>query len=44
MTDAGPEEPGSHVIYAVATAESGEHQRDIGNDLSMPVQQSPRAF
>ena len=34
---AGPEDPGSHTICAVVTAEFLEHQRSIGNDLSTPL-------
>jgi uncharacterized protein (DUF2237 family) len=30
------QDPGSHTICAVATAEFLEHQRSIGNDLSRP--------
>ncbi|HYJ67633.1 MAG TPA: DUF2237 domain-containing protein [Nocardioidaceae bacterium] len=33
---AGPEDPGSHTICAVVTAEFLDHQRGIGNDLSTP--------
>lgn len=33
----GPEDPGSHTICAVVTAEFLEHQRKIGNDLITPV-------
>jgi uncharacterized protein len=34
---AGPEDPGSHTICAVVTAEFLDHQRGIGNDLSTPM-------
>ena len=34
---AGPEDPGSHTICAVVTAEFLDHQRGIGNDLSIPI-------
>jgi uncharacterized protein len=34
---AGPEDPGSHTICAVVTAEFLDHQRGIGNDLSTPI-------
>jgi uncharacterized protein (DUF2237 family) len=33
----GPEDPGSHTICAVVTAEFLEHQRRIGNDLTSPA-------
>ena len=33
----GPEDPGSHTICAVVTADFLEHQRRIGNDLSTPL-------
>jgi uncharacterized protein (DUF2237 family) len=33
----GPQDLGSHTICAVATAEFLDHQRSIGNDLSMPM-------
>jgi uncharacterized protein (DUF2237 family) len=36
---AGPEDPGSHTICAVVTAEFLDHQRSIGNDLSTPMPQ-----
>ena len=32
----GPQDPGSHTICAVVTAEFLDHQRSIGNDLSTP--------
>lgn len=32
----GPDDPGSHTICAVVTADFLEHQRRIGNDLSTP--------
>ena len=35
----GPEDPGSHTICVVVTAEFLAHQRSIGNDLSTPVPQ-----
>lgn len=35
----GPEDLGGHTICAVVTAESLEHQRTIGKDLSTPVPQ-----
>jgi uncharacterized protein len=35
--NAGPEDPGSHTICAVVTAEFLDHQRGIGNDLSTPI-------
>jgi uncharacterized protein len=35
----GPEDPGSHTICAVVTAEFLDHQRSIGNDLSTPMPQ-----
>ncbi|MCB0958738.1 MAG: DUF2237 domain-containing protein [Acidimicrobiales bacterium] len=35
----GPQDEGSHTIYAVVTAEFLEHQRSIGNDLSTPMPQ-----
>lgn len=34
---AGPEDPGSHTICAVVTAEFLDHQRGIGNDLATPI-------
>ena len=34
---AGPEDPGSHTICAVVTAEFLDHQRGIGNDLTTPI-------
>jgi len=34
---AGVEDPGSHTVCAVVTAEFLEHQRRIGNDLGTPV-------
>jgi uncharacterized protein len=34
---AGPEDPGSHTICAVVTAEFLDYQRGIGNDLSTPI-------
>jgi uncharacterized protein (DUF2237 family) len=33
----GSEDPGSHTICAVVTAEFLAHQRSIGNDLSTPM-------
>jgi uncharacterized protein (DUF2237 family) len=33
----GPQDPGSHTICGVVTAEFLEHQRSIGNDLSTPM-------
>lgn len=33
---ASPEDPGSHTICAVVTAEFLRHQREVGNDLSTP--------
>ncbi len=33
----GPEDLGSHTICAVVTAEFLEHQRSIGNDLTIPM-------
>jgi uncharacterized protein len=33
----GPDDVGSHTICAVMTAEFLEHQRGIGNDLTMPM-------
>jgi uncharacterized protein len=33
----GAEDVGSHTICAVVTAEFLEHQRSIGNDLTMPM-------
>ncbi len=33
----GPEDPGSHTICAVVSAEFLEHQRSIGNDLVTPI-------
>ncbi len=35
----GPEDPGSHTICAVVTAEFLDHQRLIGNDLTTPMPQ-----
>jgi uncharacterized protein (DUF2237 family) len=35
----GPEDPGSHTICAVVTAEFLDHQRLIGNDLTTPMLQ-----
>ena len=34
--NSGPEDPGSHTVCAVMTAEFLDHQRRIGNDLSSP--------
>lgn len=33
----GPEDPGSHSVCTVVTAEFLEHQRELGNDLSTPI-------
>ncbi len=33
----GPDDPGSHTICAVVTAEFLDHQRRIGNDLTTPA-------
>jgi uncharacterized protein (DUF2237 family) len=35
--NSGPDDPGSHTICAVVTAEFLEHQRGIGNDLMSPM-------
>jgi uncharacterized protein len=35
----GPDDLGSHTICAVVTAEFLEHQRRIGNDLTIPMPQ-----
>ena len=35
----GPEDPGSHTICAVVTAQFLAHQRSIGNDLVTPLPQ-----
>src|SRR5260370_40731948 len=35
----GPEDLGSQTIWAVATADCIDHQRNIGNDLLRPVPQ-----
>jgi uncharacterized protein (DUF2237 family) len=32
----GPQDPGSHTVCAVVTAEFLEHQASVGNDLSTP--------
>lgn len=35
----GPQDRGSHTICVVVTSEFLEHQRNIGNDLSIPMPQ-----